>query len=60
MNERKDVSVSVNALIEWLVEYERLVAKLKGRYLPCQVVAWLKADLMRALDFAMETMEVDD
>ena len=60
MNERKDAAISVTDLMEWLTEYEKKAAKLKGRYFPLQVVGWLKTDLFTAIDSAMEAMEATE
>lgn len=60
MNERKDAAISVTALMEWLTEYEKKAAKLKGRYFPLQVIGWLKTDLFTAIDSAMEATEAKE
>ncbi len=57
MSERKDAAISVTDLMDWLTEYEKKAAKLKGSYLPVTVIGWLKTDLFTAIDSAMEAME---
>ena len=53
MSERKDAAISVTDLMEWLTEYEKKAAELKGRYRPFEVIGWLKTDLFTAIDSAM-------
>ena len=60
MNERKDAAISVTDLMEWLTEYEKKAAKLKGRYLSITVIGRLKTDLFTAIDSAMETTEATE
>ena len=53
MSQRKDAAISVTGLMEWLTEYEKKAAELKGRYRPLEVIGWLKIDLFTAIDSAM-------